>query len=235
MEELSVSNDDLVNLLASVDTAVVMVGMDLRLRRLTEAAERLFGLSADDLNRPVSILRPFLPQVELERVCRTVIDRLVPAQQEVHAADGRWFELRVRPYRTVDHVIGGAVLSLVPVDGGPAKGQLVGLSTLPMPALVLDGELRVSWANDPALDALGAGKVTLIGLTLERLGAGELGDARLRTALETLLRDGVAFRDQTLGGPAGVACRAHAARFSRAGDGAAQVLLLVDGLKEGRG
>src|SRR5215472_1097522 len=123
MEELSVSNDDLVNLLASADASVVMVGMDLRLRRLTEAAEKVFGLSSEDLNRPVSVLRPFLPQVELERVCRNVIDRLVPAQQEVHAADGRWFELRVRPYRTVDHVIGGAVLSLITVEG-QAAGQV---------------------------------------------------------------------------------------------------------------
>src|SRR5262249_58665891 len=98
---------DLVNLLASVDTPVVMVGMDLRLRRLTESAEKLFGLSSEDLNRPVAILRPFLPQVELERVCRNVIDRLVPAQQEVHAADGRMFEPRRPPDRTADHLLAG--------------------------------------------------------------------------------------------------------------------------------
>ncbi|HSP20024.1 MAG TPA: CheR family methyltransferase, partial [Myxococcaceae bacterium] len=138
MEELSVSDDDLVNLLGAVDGPVLMVGMDLRLRRLTEAAERTFGLSAEDLNRPVSILKPFLPTVELERVCRQVVDRLTPLEQEVQAADGRWYALRVRPYRTADHVIGGAVISLAEVHRAPARldpERLVALSALPIPVL----------------------------------------------------------------------------------------------------
>jgi len=238
MEELSVSNDDLVNLLGSVGTPVVMVGMDLRLRRLTEAAEKLFGLSSEDLNRPVSILRPFLPQVELERVCRNVIDRLVPAQQEVHAADGRWFELRVRPYRTVDHVIGGAVLSLLDVEGqaaGQAEAQLVALSAIPLPALIVDPELRVTWANDAAVDSLGSGKVTLLGVQLDKLGSGELGDGRLRGALERVVREGVPFRNLALPSQhvAGLR-RAHGTRVPRVGEGSPLVLLLLEGIGDTR-
>ena len=225
MEELSVSNDDLVNLLASVDTPVVMIGMDLRLRRLTESAEKLFGLSSEDLNRPVSILRPFLPHVELERVARNVIDRLVPAQQEVHSGDGRVFELRVRPYRTVDHVIGGAVLSLLPLDTVQSRGQAVALSAVPAPALVLDSDLRVVSANDAAVDALAQGKVTLLGLPLDRLGFSELADAKLRQALERTLHEGSPFRHLKLGDRR----RAHGARLARMGDGGPQLLLLLDG------
>ena len=225
MEELSVSNDDLVNLLASVDTPVVMVGMDLRLRRLTEAAEQLFGLSSEDLNRPVSILRPFLPHVELERVSRNVIDRLLPAQQEVHSADGRVFELRVRPYRTVDHVIGGAVLSLLPLDTIQARGQAVALSAVPAPALVLDSDLRVVSANEAAVDALAQGKVTLLGVPLEHLGFSELADPRLRQALERTLREGSSFRQLRLGDHR----RAHGSRLARVGDGGPHLLLLLDG------
>ena len=229
MEELSISNDDLVNLLAAVDTPVVMVGMDLRLRRFTEAAEKVFGLSSEDLNRPVSILRPFLPQVELERVCRNVIDRLVPAQQQVHAADGRIFELVVRPYRTVDHVIGGGVLSLVPQDTGQARGQAAALSTLPNPALVLDADYRVLAANDAAVDALGSGKVTLLGLPVERLGDGALADPRLRDVLARTLRDGEPFRALELG----PGRYAHGSRLlARDGVGGPQLLLLLDGFEK---
>ena len=226
MEELSVSNDDLVNLLAAVETPVVMVGMDLRLRQFTESAEKLFGLSTEDLNRPVSILRPFLPDVELERVCRTVIDRLVPAQQQIRAADGRILDLRVRPYRTVDRVIGGAVLSVLPQDAGQARGQTAALSTLPNPALVLDPDYRVLAANDAALDALGSGKVTLLGLPVERLGSGELAHPRLRDSLERTLREGTPFRGLELGSGR----HAHGSRLlSRDRDGGAQLLLLLDG------
>src|SRR5262249_28950637 len=220
MEELSVSNDDLVNLLASVDTPVVMVGMDLRLRRLTEAAEKLFGLSGEDLNRPVSILRPFLHQVELERVCRNVIDRLMPAQQKVHASDGRVFEMRVRPYRTVDHVIGGAVLSLVPEDAGDAGGKVLPLSAVAAPALVLDSDLRVVSANEAAVDVLGSGKLTLLGVTLDQLGSTELGQPQLRAALKRVLDDGTPFHGLAVGGQR----RAHALRLGPAGDSGSQVL-----------
>jgi len=207
---------------------VVMVGMDLRLRRFTESAEKLFGLSTEDLNRPVSILRPFLPEVELERVCRSVIDRVAPAQQQVHAADGRILDMCVRPYRTVDHVIGGAVITVLPQDPGRARGQTAALSTLPNPALVLDADYRVIAANDAALDALGSGKVTLLGLPVERLGGGALANPLLREALGRTLREGAPFRALELG----PGRHAHGSRLvARDREGGPQLLLLLDGFE----
>jgi two-component system CheB/CheR fusion protein len=182
----------------------------------------------------VAILRPFLPQVELERVCRNVIDRLVPAQQEVHVADWRLFELRVRPYRTVDHVIGGAVLSLVPVDAGQLREQAVALAAIPTPALVLDGDMRVVAANDAAVDALGRGKVTLLGMPVDRLGSGELSEPRLRSALERALREGTVFRNLPFGQQRTATCARLVRTGSGEGDGV-QILLLLDGaVNEGR-
>jgi two-component system CheB/CheR fusion protein len=229
MDELSVSNDDLLNLLASVENPVLMVGMDLRLRRLTESAERLFGLSQDDLNRPVSILRPFLPQVDLERVCRQVIDRLSVARQQVQGSDGRWFELSVRPYRTIEHVIAGAVMSLLDVNALHARSdrdQLEPLSVLPTPALALDEGLRITWANDAAVEVLGLGKVTLIGLTLEQLGSGELAQPKLRDALDRLAKEGARFRDLDVRAGS-TTLRVHGARLLRPGGPGAQLLVVL--------
>jgi two-component system CheB/CheR fusion protein len=224
MEELSVSNDDLVNLLSAVAPPVVMVSMDLRLRRLTESAEKLFGLSIEDLNRPISILRPFLPHVELDRLCRMVIDRLVPVEQEVHAADGRKFELRIRPYRTADHVIGGAVLTLGPWLSGPIQGASVALAAIPLPALVLNQDLRVVIANAAAADALGAAS-TLGGVLLERLGSGRLADPRVREAVERTFREGTAFHELPLGNRR----RIHGVRLPRTGESGSEVLLVLEG------
>ncbi|HET9036231.1 MAG TPA: chemotaxis protein CheB [Myxococcaceae bacterium] len=229
MAELSVSNDDLINLLASVENPVMMVGMDLRLRRLTESAERLFGLSENDLNRPLAILRPFLPQVDLERVCRQVIDRLTAVKQQVQASDGRWFELSIRPYRTIEHVIAGAVISLLDVNALHARSdrdQLEALSVLPAPALALDEGLRVTWANDAAVEVLGLGKVTLIGLTLEQLGSGELAHPKLRGALERLAKEGARFRDLDVRAGS-TALRVHGARLLRPGGPGAQLLIVL--------
>ena len=58
MAELGQTNDDLHNVLAGVDNAVVIVGMDLRLRRFTSAAEKLFKLVPADVGRPVGFLDP---------------------------------------------------------------------------------------------------------------------------------------------------------------------------------
>ena len=230
MEELSVSNDDLVNLLATVAPPVIMVSMDLRLRRLTESAEKLFGLSAEDLNRPLSILRPHLPHVELERLCRTVIDRLEPFEQEVHASDGRKFDLRIRPYRTADHVIGGAVISLGHVTSGVTPGASVPLASLPVPALVLDQDLRVVTANAAAAEAFGSGAIP-VGVHLQRLGSGELAEPRVREAVERTFRDGMGFVDLVLGDRR----RVRGARLPRTGEGGSQVLLLFEDVGGNRG
>jgi len=235
MEELSVSNDDLINLLGAVDGPVLMVGMDLRLRRLTEAAERTFGLSAEDLNRPVAILKPFLPTVELERVCRQVIDRLTPAMQEVQAADGRWFELRVRPYRTADHVIGGAVISLSEVERRPARldpDQLAPLSVLPTAVLLLDDHLRVTWANDAAGSLLGVGKVTLLGMDLHQLGSGQLTAPELHAALERLARDGERFAEMPVPLDGKGSLRVTGARLPAGEKGEQRLLLFVSPASE---
>lgn len=59
MDELSQSNDDLHNVLAGVDHAVLILGMDLRVRRFTGTAERLFTLVGADVGRPVGFLSSF--------------------------------------------------------------------------------------------------------------------------------------------------------------------------------
>jgi two-component system CheB/CheR fusion protein len=219
-----------VNLLTAVDLPVFMVGMDLRLRRLTAAAEGAFGLSGEDLNRPVSILRPFFPTVDLDRACRQVIDRLIPTQQEVLASDGRWFELRIRPYRTVDHVIGGAVISFSPIARGPTRqdaDQVAPLSLIPSPVLVLDDRFRVLWANEPAGSLLGVGKATLIGSDLGAIGSGQVSGPQLRGALEELSLAGKGFADLRVGKGQNE-LRVHGIRLPRAEDGEARMVLFVD-------
>ena len=230
MEELSVSNDDLLNLLSAVDVPVLMVGMDLRLRRLTDAAERAFGISGEDLNRPVSILRPFFPSVDLERACRQVIDRLIPTDQQILSSDERWFELQIRPYRTVDHIIGGAVISFAPVTRGPTlpdADQVAPLSLIPSPVLLLDERLRVLWANEPAGALLGVGKATLIGTELGTLGSGQVSGPQLRTALEQLSMAGTGFGDLRVGKGKNE-LRLHGIRLPRSEDGQARLVLFVD-------
>ncbi|HZH04763.1 MAG TPA: CheR family methyltransferase, partial [Myxococcaceae bacterium] len=117
MEELSLSNDDLQNLLAVVEEPVLLVGMDLRVRRFTFSAEKLFNLVGADVGRSVSLLRSFFPSFNAENVCSEVIDRVAPFVADALATDGRWYHLRAVPYTTADHAIRGVVLRVTDVHG----------------------------------------------------------------------------------------------------------------------
>src|SRR5262249_49123130 len=114
--ELSQSNNDLVNLISSVQMAIVMLGPDLRIRRFTPMAEKMLNLIASDVGRPISDIKLNVDVPELERSLVEVIDTVMPKEREAQDKQGRWYSLRVRPYKTLENKIDGAVLVLVDVD-----------------------------------------------------------------------------------------------------------------------
>jgi len=115
--EISQSNNDLMNLLASVQMAIVMLGPDLRIRRFTPAAEKLLKLIPADVGRPIADIKLNLDFDELEAVVVEVIESMANREREVRDRNGHWYLLRVRPYRTLENRIDGAVILLIDIDG----------------------------------------------------------------------------------------------------------------------
>src|SRR5262245_52837958 len=115
-EELSRANSDLVNLLGSVEIAIVIVASDLRIRRFTPMAERVLNLIAADIGRPIGHIKPNIDCPELEQLIGDVIDRVTSREIEVRDRQGNWYSLRIRPYKNVDNRIDGAVLSLFDIS-----------------------------------------------------------------------------------------------------------------------
>jgi two-component system CheB/CheR fusion protein len=114
--ELGKINNDMANLLSSVQMAIVMLGSDLRIRRFTPMAEKLLNLIPADIGRPLGVIRHSFEIPNLNGVIEGVIDTALPQEFEVQDNQGHWYLLRVRPYRTLDDKIDGAVLVLVDVD-----------------------------------------------------------------------------------------------------------------------
>ena len=114
--ELSQSNNDLVNLLTSVQMAIVMLGRDLRIRRFTPAAEKMLNLIPSDVGRPIGDIKLGLTVVDLEHMLADVIDTVSVKELMVQNKYGHWYSLRLRPYKTLENKIDGAVLLLVDVD-----------------------------------------------------------------------------------------------------------------------
>jgi two-component system CheB/CheR fusion protein len=114
--ELGQSNNDFINLLASVQLPIVMLGPDLRIRRFTPMAEKLLNLIAADVGRPISDIKLGIGVSDLESMLVDVMEAVAVKEIEVRDKLGRAYVLRMRPYRTQDNRIDGAVLVLIDVD-----------------------------------------------------------------------------------------------------------------------
>src|SRR3989475_3451598 len=113
--ELTQANNDLVNLLSSVNIAMVMLGGDLRIRRVTPEAEKLLGLIPTDIGRPITNIRPNIDVLDLEQVIMEVINTVMTQEREVRDREGHWYSLRILPYKT-ESMTEGAVLTLVDIN-----------------------------------------------------------------------------------------------------------------------
>jgi two-component system CheB/CheR fusion protein len=115
-QELNQTTNDMVNLLGSVETAILMLGPDLCIRRFTPAAEKILNLIPADLGRPIGHVKLTVDLPELETWLREVMGTLSVVEREVQDKNGCWYLLRIRPYRTLDNRIDGAVILLVGID-----------------------------------------------------------------------------------------------------------------------
>ena len=114
--ELGRVNSDLVNLLASVQIAIVIVGADMRIRRFTPMAEKVLNLIPADLDRFIGHINTNIQGASVEELIGECIDTMGVIEREVRDRQGRWYALRIRPYRTADNKIDGAVLALFDID-----------------------------------------------------------------------------------------------------------------------
>jgi two-component system CheB/CheR fusion protein len=112
MEMISV-NSDLNNLLSSIQIPIVMVDGGLAVRRVTPAASQIFNIREADIGRRLSELKPTMDIPDLDTLLRDVIETLSIREKKVRDGGGRQFLLRIRPYRTADNKIDGAVLTLL--------------------------------------------------------------------------------------------------------------------------
>jgi two-component system CheB/CheR fusion protein len=93
-----------------------MLGSDLRIRRFTPEAERMLNVTPSPLGRHISEIQPKISIPDLEQQIVEVIESVSIHEREVQDPDGRWYSLRIRPFRTSDNQIEGAVICLLDID-----------------------------------------------------------------------------------------------------------------------
>jgi two-component system CheB/CheR fusion protein len=115
LELISRANSDLQNLLAATDFGTLFVDSGLHIKRFTDQVKELFSITTSDEGRPITDFAHQLEYGDLVKDARSVIADLVPVRREVRSRKGRWYDLRMRPYRTVEDKIDGVVITFVDV------------------------------------------------------------------------------------------------------------------------
>src|SRR6202453_3863172 len=115
VDELSRSNNDMKNLLNSTDIATLFLDKELKVRRFTIQAAKIIKLIPGDIGRPITDLASDLLYPELTADAHEVLQKLGFAEKPINSRDGRWFTVRIMPYRTLDDRIDGVVITFADI------------------------------------------------------------------------------------------------------------------------
>src|SRR5437764_10862899 len=101
--------------MAASDFGILFLDCGLRIKRFTERATELFSITSTDEGRPITDFAHQLEYDDLVKDARTVLSELAPIRREVKSRTGKWYDLRLRPYRTVDEKIDGVIITFLDV------------------------------------------------------------------------------------------------------------------------
>lgn len=197
--ELDRLNSDLRNVLSSTNLPVVMVDRSLRIRRLTAASAKALKIVPSDIGRPIMEIRSDIEVPNLDELIVSVIETLTPKELEVQDKRGHWHSLQIRPYRTTDDKIDGAVIVLSDIDEAKQASERIRksqrfmeetLATVHEPLLVLEQDLTVMYVNPSFLKTFQVRREDTEGRLLYDLGNEQWDIPKLRAMLgEVLSKD----------------------------------------------
>ncbi len=188
VEELDRVNSDLKNLFASTQIATLFLDGELRIKRFSPAATEIFRVIDTDVGRPITDIAAAFADGDLVTEAREVLASLSPRDREVRRVDGEgWYIRRIRPYRSLENVIDGVVVTLVDItdlklaqERAATLAAIVDSSHDAILGLALDGAVT-TW-NTGAERLYGHPAAAVVGHPFTELCAPEDG-ARLQAAL----------------------------------------------------
>jgi two-component system CheB/CheR fusion protein len=205
VEELNHTNGDLQNLLDSTQVATIFLDRELRIRNFTPAINTVFPLRPSDIGRPLTDLAQRFADADLASDAKAVLRTLAWREWSLRTTDtDDRYLMRIFPYRRVDNVIDGVVLTFVDVtdlkhaeETARAAGAYAEsiIATVREPLLVLDATLRVRSANRSFYESFAVTPAETEDRLLYELGSGQWNTPELRRLLEEVLPQNHAFED----------------------------------------
>src|SRR5262249_23966550 len=116
LDAVSRAHNDLQNLMSATDVAILFLTASMRINRFTPRLGDIFNVAAGDEGRPISDFTHHLDYAELLDDAKRVLANLVSVERTIRSTDGKWYLMRIRPYRTIDDKIEGVVVTFVDVS-----------------------------------------------------------------------------------------------------------------------
>ncbi|MDH4216610.1 MAG: PAS domain-containing protein, partial [Gallionella sp.] len=204
IEQLAGMQNDMKNLLDNVNVGTIFLDEHLAIRRFTRDAVSIYRLVATDVGRQLADIKTDIEGEDLSARAQAVLDTLAPWEQELRSAGGSWYLVRIQPYRTLDNVIDGVVLTFtdisqrVKAEAANRMAQALAeniINTVREPLVVLDGKLQVVSASRAFYQTFKTAPQDTVGKPLYELGHRQWDIPALRELLENILP-----RDQSLEG-----------------------------------
>jgi two-component system, chemotaxis family, CheB/CheR fusion protein len=211
IEELAHSNSDMKNLLNGTDLATLFLDNDLAVKRFTPQATKIVNLVAGDVGRPLGHFATNLKYDRLVQDANNVLDTLVPKEAQVQANDGRWYNMRILPYRTVDNMIDGVVMTFADITALKQMEETLRrqrtelqaardyaknmIATIREPLLVLDDKLRIMSASHSFYETFQVTPAATEGQLLYEIGQRQWEIPSLRQLLEEILSKSTSFEN----------------------------------------
>lgn len=106
-------SNDISNFLSSTMIGILFLDSKLNIRKFTEYVGREFGIMEHDIGRSAQIIDHCFPNYDILSDAKAVLKDLMPIDNEVLAANGKNYNIRVAPYRTTDNSIKGLVVTII--------------------------------------------------------------------------------------------------------------------------
>jgi two-component system CheB/CheR fusion protein len=115
LDDLALAQSDMQNLLNSTEIAILFLDRNLNVRRYTERASKIINVRESDIGRPLSDLTTCLQYPSLHEDAIETLRTMAFSEKQIPTSDARWFSVRILPYRRLDNVIDGVVITLVDI------------------------------------------------------------------------------------------------------------------------
>jgi two-component system CheB/CheR fusion protein len=204
IEQLSLVQNDMKNLLDSINIGIIFLDVNLNIKRFTQEAAKVFCLVLSDIGRALGDIKSNIGAEDLLDDAQAVLDSLLPREKEVRSSKGAYYAVRIMPYRTLENVIDGVVMTFVDISERKKAEAVVQqereysesiVDTVREPLVVLNSELKVVSASKSFYSTFKVSPQETVDRYLYDLGNRQWDIPKLRQLLDAVLSREMNFQD----------------------------------------